>query len=260
MKKWYKFCPYCAEEIRDNAVKCCYCWEFLWESVENENLKKHKNWDNKQGLADWEIAVIIIASIAYLLFFARIFTHGELKDWYNTIQYEWGKYEWYIVNEQRNWQWINYWVDWDIYEWNWKNDKKEWYWIYYFADWRRYEWEWKNGKKEWKGTFYWADWTKYEWNWKNDKGEWYWKYYWTDWYRYEWYYKNGRKDWDGIEYRSDWRRFEWNFKVWYEYNWKVLNNYGKQVWYVKNWIFYNNDWSYIQTFYKFDQDPEWLLK
>ena len=29
MKKWYKKCPYCANDIKEGAIKCQYCWEFL---------------------------------------------------------------------------------------------------------------------------------------------------------------------------------------------------------------------------------------
>ena len=41
MKKWYKLCPFCANEIKEKAIKCQYCWEFLPEEEKKEEpLKK----------------------------------------------------------------------------------------------------------------------------------------------------------------------------------------------------------------------------
>lgn len=41
MKKWFKECPFCANEIKEKAVKCQYCWEFLpKEEHKKEELKK----------------------------------------------------------------------------------------------------------------------------------------------------------------------------------------------------------------------------
>lgn len=55
MKKWYKLCPYCWEEIKEIAKKCRFCWEFLEEEKEHEIKYEYKcecgwiveEWDKK---------------------------------------------------------------------------------------------------------------------------------------------------------------------------------------------------------------------
>ena len=42
MKKWFKECPFCANEIKEKAIKCQYCWEFLPEEKKEEPKKKVK--------------------------------------------------------------------------------------------------------------------------------------------------------------------------------------------------------------------------
>jgi len=43
MKKWYKLCPFCANEIKEWAIKCRYCKEFLNENEINEKQTKNDN-------------------------------------------------------------------------------------------------------------------------------------------------------------------------------------------------------------------------
>ena len=47
MKKWFKECPFCANEIKEKAIKCQYCWEFL-PKEEKESPKEKVKKETKE--------------------------------------------------------------------------------------------------------------------------------------------------------------------------------------------------------------------
>jgi len=59
-----KPCPYCAEPIDDNAVKCKHCGEFLTKQAKKESAK-----DSQSGLMTTLIVLGIIALVSLLLGF-----------------------------------------------------------------------------------------------------------------------------------------------------------------------------------------------
>lgn len=64
MKKWYKICPFCANEIKEWAKKCQFCKEFLEEwinwNINNDGIK-NENWIIWNVLVDtWELIKILL--------------------------------------------------------------------------------------------------------------------------------------------------------------------------------------------------------
>ena len=81
MKKWFKECPFCANEIREEAIKCQYCHEFLNEKKEN---KDEVNW---------------AASFWWFSVEDQIKNAMEQKDNETTFQtlLKWFDYVWWII-------------------------------------------------------------------------------------------------------------------------------------------------------------------
>lgn len=71
MKEWYKYCPYCDNEIKEQAIKCQYCWEFL-----NKNSSSDGNKPRYANMRIW-IVILVVAIIS-------IFVYNS--DWWKQVR------------------------------------------------------------------------------------------------------------------------------------------------------------------------------
>lgn len=116
MKKWYKECPFCWEEIKETAKKCKYCWEFLEWKEKNDSDKKteekivtknywfwgkffrkdlwlNKKWWHRLVKVIWIFSIVaaVFGIWVYLITYPTTYEYVEWvenrleKTWYSTI-------------------------------------------------------------------------------------------------------------------------------------------------------------------------------
>ena len=100
MKKWYKLCPFCANEVKEWAIKCQYCHEFINTKTENGNnesdieevknwIKTSSNWNELwyKNFRIWFIILFIIPVIAYNIYVKvkQKNANNVIDSYYNSI-------------------------------------------------------------------------------------------------------------------------------------------------------------------------------
>jgi len=88
MKKWYKLCPFCKNEIKEEAIKCQYCLKFLeWEkNIENQSTptKWWKNSNIPRILCSIFWIIIIILLLIIFLKQPKVSDNNLIEDSDNT--------------------------------------------------------------------------------------------------------------------------------------------------------------------------------
>ena len=87
MRKWYKKCPFCANEIKEWAVKCPFCEEFLdWRSKKNDELLNNKPKEEKKIVGKLRRFLVVIYFVLSLpIFWLIVFLSSENY----SIYYRW---------------------------------------------------------------------------------------------------------------------------------------------------------------------------
>ncbi len=73
MKKWYKECPYCWEEIKEVAKKCRFCWEFLEKKEEKAEWNDNDIKDKTKTAGCRKFILILFIGACALIIISAIF-------------------------------------------------------------------------------------------------------------------------------------------------------------------------------------------
>ena len=101
MKRGYKLCPYCANNIREWAIKCQYCWEFL-DKEERTRISKSNNLSPSRWrriLAYWLDFILTytiiwgIINICYVLGSKRT-PLWNMVTWIKCVDKQWNNISW----------------------------------------------------------------------------------------------------------------------------------------------------------------------
>ena len=67
-----KKCPFCAEEIQDDAMKCRYCGEFLEKSQTTQQLEKASEVKKEESSSNWSRYFIFILFVGFVFIYVGI--------------------------------------------------------------------------------------------------------------------------------------------------------------------------------------------